>query len=94
MFKKLAIFEKNTATLRILILLYHGYNSKSRTELTQATKQLGIGNTAFYRSLNALKQLDLVYDKKKGKTTITNLTEKGEEIAKQVSTIVELLHKP
>lgn len=91
MLDKLTLLDDNKATLRILYILYYEYPSNTRTELINRAKTHGVGTTSFYRSLNTLKQLALVREKSQDKKIITILTEKGVEIAKQISKMNDIL---
>ena len=91
MLTKLTLLEENKATLRLLFILHHECPSHTRTELIDTAKSHGVGTTSFYRSLNTLKELDLVLEKKENKKIIARLSKKGIEITKNITKINDIL---
>ena len=57
------------------------YETLSTSDLLTAVGELGVGSTAFYSSMNALVELQLVSKQRKKQTTLHTLTPKGKAIA-------------
>ena len=91
----LSRLDEQKGTLRILKVLFFRTAPLSRGGLIKLMKQEGVGKTAFYRSLNCLKELGLLEDyqdkHKKKNLTFSMLTSKGRAIAEKVEEIAELL---
>ena len=93
----LSRLDKEKGTLRILNRLNSPKAHISRGLLIMLMEHEGVGRTAFYRSLNCLKELGLLddYQEKHNKTKLTyaRLTSKGIAIAEKIEEIAEILTK-
>ena len=91
----LSRLDKEKGTLRILNVLGSENTRLSRGLQILLMKHEGVGRTAFYSSLDCLKELGLLEDyqdkHKKKKLTFSMLTSKGRDIAEKVEEIAELL---
>lgn len=91
----LSRLDKERGTLRILKVLSFQKTRLSRGLLILLMEHEGVGRTAFYRSLNCLKELGLLEDyqekHKKTKLTFSMLTSKGRAIAEKIEEIAETL---
>jgi len=65
----------------------------NRQTLIQALEKSGVARTAFYASLNCLKEMGLVEDRarERGREKIAVLTEKGRDVAIKVREITMIL---
>ena len=83
--------DDGKASLRILYVLYDGWVEASRGQLEDRLYRNGVGRSAFYSSLKVLLELGLIVEVRKrfeGKNLLfTELTEKGNEIAKAITTL-------
>ena len=91
----LSRLDKERGTLRILKVLSFQKTRLSRGLQILLMEHEGVGRTAFYRSLNCLKELGLLEDyqekHKKTKLTFSRLTSKGRAIAEKIEEIAETL---
>ena len=91
----LSRLDKEKGTLRILKVLFFRTALLSRGGLIMLMEHEGVGRTAFYRSLNCLKELGLLEDYQekynKKKLTSSRLTSKGMAIAEKIKEIEEIL---
>ena len=91
----LSRLDKESGTLRILKVLSFQKTRLSRGLQILLLKHEGVGRTAFYSSLNCLKELGLLEDyrekHKKTKLTFSMLTSKGRAIAEKIEEIAEIL---
>ncbi len=91
----LSRLDEQKGTLRILKVLFFRTAPLSRGGLIMLMKHEGVGRTAFYRSLNCLKELGLLGEyqekHKKKKITSSRLTSKGMAIAEKIKEIEEIL---
>ena len=80
--------DDEKASLRILYVLYEGWDQASRGHLEDKLSGNGVGRSAFYSSLKVLGELGLIVEVRKrvdGKNLLfTELTEKGDMIVKAI----------
>ncbi len=85
--------DDGKASLRILYMLYCGWERASRGVLEASLAESGVGSTAFYSSLKVLGELGLIVRERKrvdGKNLVfTGLSEKGGKIAEAVMELYE-----
>jgi len=65
MLERLGLLDENKAALRLVYILFYETQSSNRSELIEAAKNHGIGNTAFYKTLNTLLSLGIITEKNK-----------------------------
>ena len=88
--------DDGKATLRLLYMLYGECALASRGELEEILSRNGVGRSAFYSSLNDLRELGFIVEVRKRvrdkNLVLTELTEKGEKIVKvidEIHTVIE-----
>jgi DNA-binding MarR family transcriptional regulator len=91
-----ARLDEEKGALRILNFLYFPLGLIQRQLLINAMKGMGVGRTAFYRSLDCLKELGLVEevpgDADLGKGVFTKLSPRGYVVAEKLREFQQLLH--
>ena len=87
--------DEQRASLRLLLSLLYDCPCSPRTELRECLRRYGVGGTAFQSSLESLKRLGLVQEKRAGdvggRELLTLLTEKGMKVAEAVNTLHDAL---
>ena len=85
------------AALRLLLVLAYSQIPFPRLEFIKHAKEVGVGRTAFYSSLDKLKGLGLVEDLtgrgERGTVVESRLTERGEKVARLLSEIEEIFRR-
>ena len=87
--------DEEKGALRILLYLAYSQGSENRRRMIEDLGSKGVGKTAFYSSLKALKDLNLVEEAKVSRDNKqfveTRLTGKGSKVAVKLDRIQKLL---
>lgn len=92
----LSRLDEEKGTLRLLDRLFYPGKDPNRLTLIKMLEEDGVARTAFYSSLNCLKELGLVEDTSgdSGKGKYAKLTRKGLNVAEKVREIALILTNP
>ena len=89
--------DDEKASLRILYVLYEGWDQASRGQLEDRLSGNGVGRSAFYSSLKVLGELGLIVEVRKRvddkNLLFTELTEKGEKIVKAIDVLYTIIEQ-
>ena len=91
------MFDEYKGSIKMLLLLRENPFGIARLEFLKSLKKQGVGGTAAYKSIEALKSHELILEKKmqlarSGKrVVITELTKKGAKIAQKLQEIMNML---
>ena len=94
---KVGGLDGEKAALRLLLTLAYSQVPIPRLEFIKHAKEVGVGRTAFYSSLEKLKELGLVEvltsRGERGTMVESRLTERGKKVARLLSEIEEIFRR-